>query len=233
MSRISRVCDPSNSSEKSPTDKPKSRKVREGIAIGVGTLVGSAIVPLGLLVPEVVKATHQPNDRLSQFMFGALHESVLIRTATVSCVPQKDLEKGPKYHGIGETTITGKGRFSVYSIRLSNPQCKAVVRYARQSDKGSSTVAERTGLFVAVHESEHVDNEEGASEADTQCVAFQKLPEFAEELGATHQEALDLQRKTVGMYFHDYPTDYRTNECYDGGPLDIDLHHHGIFPYTR
>lgn len=84
-----------------------------------------------------------------------------------------------------------------------------------------SEQAERVAVAVNVlsHEGWHLAGER--NEAVAQCFALQTNAETARRLGATPVEARAIAtfvRRTIQPAL---PADYRSDRCYDGGPLDL------------
>jgi hypothetical protein len=84
-----------------------------------------------------------------------------------------------------------------------------------------SEKAERVAVAVNVlsHEGWHLAGER--SEAATQCYALQTNEETALRLGATAAEARAIAAYVRRKIQPALPAEYRTGDCYDGGPLDL------------
>jgi hypothetical protein len=108
-------------------------------------------------------------------------------------------------------------------LNLDPDGCAGLVRLAYRDDVpdgGDALVDVAWSVGLLAHEVEHLVSP--ASEAVTECRSMQAIREFARALGATAAEAARL----AGVYWKDvYPTNaraYRTKQCRDGGPLDLD-----------
>ena len=96
--------------------------------------------------------------------------------------------------------------------------CHDLWHYAH-GDQANPTDGEVMAVHVVGHETMHVNGI--VDESTAECMAVQLNHFIAEELGATPQEARELQRR----YFEDfypYQRDYYiTSECREGGELDL------------
>jgi hypothetical protein len=108
-------------------------------------------------------------------------------------------------------------------LNLDPETCAGLVRLSYRDDvpDGGDALADvAAAVGVLAHEVEHLVSP--ASEAVTECRAMQAIREFARALGATRADAARLAE----VFWTDvYPTntrEYRTEQCRDGGPLDLD-----------
>jgi hypothetical protein len=74
-------------------------------------------------------------------------------------------------------------------------------------------------LHTLAHESWHLAGEQ--SEAVAECHALQTTAFVAEQLGTGPAEAEASARAVLYQLYPDMPSDYRTDDCRDGGPLDL------------
>lgn len=74
-------------------------------------------------------------------------------------------------------------------------------------------------LQTLAHESWHLAGEQ--SEAVAECHALQTTAFVAERLGAAPVEAEASARAVLYQIYPQMPTEYRSDECRDGGPLDL------------
>jgi hypothetical protein len=61
-------------------------------------------------------------------------------------------------------------------------------------------------------------------EGVTECYAVQNTAFVAERLGVPTEEAQDLQAWVFERGYPNQPEEYRSSQCYDGGPLDLRPH---------
>ena len=69
------------------------------------------------------------------------------------------------------------------------------------------------------HESFHLRGFQ--DEGVTECYALQNTSFVAKRLGVPKQQAQDLQAWLYERGYPNEPTEYRSPQCYDGGPLDL------------
>ena len=69
------------------------------------------------------------------------------------------------------------------------------------------------------HESFHLRGFQ--DEGVTECYALQNTSFVAKRLGVPKQQAQDLQAWLYKRGYPNEPTEYQSQECYDGGPLDL------------
>jgi hypothetical protein len=82
-----------------------------------------------------------------------------------------------------------------------------------------SVVRSVHALETLAHESWHLAGH--VNEATTECYALQTIAFVAERLGASHEQGEQLARAAfVGLYPR-MPAEYRSDECRDGGELDL------------
>jgi hypothetical protein len=115
--------------------------------------------------------------------------------------------------------------------KLSGPTCARLRDFMAGEVSGLDCLAvemhcpeeaERAAVAVNVlsHEAWHLRGVR--SEAVAQCYALQTNAQTALRLGATRDEALAIASWIERRIQPALPADYRTSECYDGGPLDLD-----------
>ena len=86
-------------------------------------------------------------------------------------------------------------------------------------DDGLVRVADAVELLA--HETEHLVNRSG-SEAETECRGLQAVRRFAQVLGASPSYSGRLARVYWERSYPAMPRSYRTNDCRNGGSLDMD-----------
>jgi hypothetical protein len=74
-------------------------------------------------------------------------------------------------------------------------------------------------LHTLAHESWHLAGEE--SESVAECHALQTTALVAERLGASPGEAEASARTVLYQLYPQMPSEYRSDDCRDGGPLDL------------
>ena len=88
------------------------------------------------------------------------------------------------------------------------------------SAKQDPSIEEVLAVHVLAHESEHLAGEK--DEAVAECYSVQTTQETAELLGATTAQGRSLARRYASEIYPDMPDGYRSDQCKDGGTLDLD-----------
>ncbi|HSH55919.1 MAG TPA: hypothetical protein VK983_03775 [Candidatus Limnocylindrales bacterium] len=218
-----------NSRETTQEASPEQSRARSVIGkIGVVALAALAVTVPPYVTHKAVRYYVESRWTDEQFLYHHLSESVLQKRAGVSC---PDTIAGNK--NILGMALRNDGPSQVPGILIRKYLCQSVRDYAHSEDKSKLSQNELVGVYVAVHEAEHVNNgNHHGTEAETHCVAFQKIPLFAKQLGASENEISDMMDEQRKLYFNFYNPDYRTLQCRDGGTYDLDPAHPGMFPYT-
>ena len=108
-------------------------------------------------------------------------------------------------------------------LNLDPDGCAGLVRLAYRHDVpdgGAELVDVAFAVDLLAHEVEHLVSP--ASEAVTECRAMQSIREYARALGATPAEAARLAEVYWTEAYPENAREYRTEQCRDGGPLDLD-----------
>lgn len=74
-------------------------------------------------------------------------------------------------------------------------------------------------VHIVAHEAQHINGI--TSEAVAECRAAQLDHLVAQQLGATPDEARELQRRYYADFYPNQRTEYVSGECREGGELDI------------
>ena len=107
-------------------------------------------------------------------------------------------------------------------LSLDPDTCNGLVRLAYHQDvpEGEDAWEVAGAVGTLTHEVEHLVSP--ASEAVTECRGMQAIREYARALGATKREAAMLAEVYWDELYPENPAEYRTRQCRDGGPLDLD-----------
>jgi preprotein translocase subunit YajC len=139
--------------------------------------------------------------------------------ATLTDVSSRDgsVEFGPDGTPADEAKLSGATCARLRSFLAGGVpglDCLAVVGHC-------SEVAERAAVAVNVlsHEAWHLRGVR--NEAAAQCYALQTNADTALQLGASPDEAVAIASWVDRRVQPALPSDYRTSECHDGGPLDL------------
>jgi hypothetical protein len=114
--------------------------------------------------------------------------------------------------------------------RLSGETCKTLRRFLHGSVAGLDCLAKSRrcplevreaaiAVNVLSHEAWHLAGVR--DEAATQCYALQSNADTAVRLGASREDARAIAAYIVREVQPALPADYRSPECFDGGPLDL------------
>jgi hypothetical protein len=125
----------------------------------------------------------------------------------------------------GHVDFDGRGRPAGYTV-LAPETCKALRHLDRVDftciDRGDCKYAQFKAAWAAhtlAHESFHLRG--FLSEAITECYALQNTALVAERLGVPTEQARKVQEWVYLRGYPNEPEDYRTEDCRDGGPLDL------------
>ena len=102
------------------------------------------------------------------------------------------------------------------------PQARAGSRFAcldAPSSCDASVVNDAIALDVLAHESWHLEGNQ--NEAVTECYAEQTVGFVATKLGSGDVQARGLARLVHLLVYPHMPDEYRSDECRDGGALDL------------
>jgi hypothetical protein len=102
---------------------------------------------------------------------------------------------------------------------LSDGTCETLNHFHGSFDeKNALKIA--AALHVLAHESFHLAGIRNEAEAD--CYGLQRTAFVAEQLGATPADARLLAEIARAERAQTAAPEYRSSDCYDGGPLDLD-----------
>jgi hypothetical protein len=96
--------------------------------------------------------------------------------------------------------------------------CKDLAAYTSGAHDDPSQ-AQVAAVHLIAHESMHVMGLR--NEAETECHAVQRSHEVAEFLGATPEQARELQATYFESVYPQLRNDYRSSQCREGGTFDI------------
>lgn len=85
--------------------------------------------------------------------------------------------------------------------------------------QSNPTEGQILAVHIVAHEAQHIDGIQ--SEAVAECRAVQLDHLIAEDLGATPEQARELQRRYFVDYYPNQRNDYVSGACAEGGELDI------------
>jgi hypothetical protein len=125
----------------------------------------------------------------------------------------------------GRVQFDGSGRPSDHTD-LAPETCKALRHLDRvdfscieNDDCGYPEFKAAWAAHTLAHESFHLRGFE--DEGITECYALQNTAFVAERLGVAAETAHRLQKWLYLDGYPNEPEDYRSSNCYDGGPLDL------------
>lgn len=129
----------------------------------------------------------------------------------------------------GSVVFSPEGR-PADEARLSAGTCKTLRRFLHDGVSGLGCLSRhgscaleirQTAIAVNVlsHEAWHLGGVR--DEAATQCYALQSNADTAMRLGAREDDARAIAGFVLREVQPTLPADYRSRDCYDGGPLDL------------
>jgi hypothetical protein len=118
---------------------------------------------------------------------------------------------------LGAFTTAGDGR-----AHFSTDTCARLVRLPRSRPPAGSEaqIDDAIALVDFAHELEHLRG--SVNEALTECVAVQDAATTGVALGVPPARAQALARRYWADVYRFQPSDFVTNTCRPGGPLDLD-----------
>jgi hypothetical protein len=125
----------------------------------------------------------------------------------------------------GRVQFDGSGRPADHT-ELSPDTCRSLRHLDRvdftcidRDDCGYAQFKAAWAAHTLAHEAFHLRGFQ--DEGVTECYALQNTAFVAEQLGVTTERAKDLQAWVYRDGYPNEPEDYRSSNCYDGGPLDL------------
>ena len=101
--------------------------------------------------------------------------------------------------------------------RLERDACRDLRDYMH-GDKANPTLNQIVAVQVLTHESYHLAGI--ADEAETECMAIQRLDEVATWLGASAEQSREVAERYYEEIYPRMPSDYRSSRCVDEGEWD-------------
>ena len=185
-------------------------------AIAVLLVVVGAVAALGF-------ARHEERVR-EQDQLGAIASDLAGRSVGVRCPSflASLVDTGAE---AGRVQFDASGRPANHTD-LSPQTCKALRHLAaidftciERGDCGFKEFNAGWAAHTLAHEAFHLRGFQ--DEGVTECYALQNTAFVAERLGVPAQQAEDLQAWLYKRGYPNEPTEYRSPQCYNGGPLDL------------
>jgi hypothetical protein len=184
--------------------------------IAVLLVVVGGLVALGF-------ARHEERVR-EQDQLGAIAGDLAGRTVAVRC-PNVFSSLVDVRGEAGRVQFDDSGRPANHTD-LSPQTCKALRHLDTVDftciDRGACGFKQFSAGWAAhtlAHEAFHLRGFQ--DEGVTECYALQNTAFVAERLGVPTQAAKDIQAWLYVRGYPNEPTEYRSPQCYDGGPLDL------------
>jgi hypothetical protein len=185
-------------------------------AIAVLLVVVGAVAALGF-------ARHEERVR-EQDQLGAIASDLAGRSVGVRC-PSFLASLVDTRAEAGRVQFDASGRPANHTD-LSPQTCKALRHLAaidftciERGDCGFKEFNAGWAAHTLAHEAFHLRGFQ--DEGVTECYALQNTAFVAERLGVPTQQAQDLQAWLYKRGYPNEPTEYRSPQCYSGGPLDL------------
>lgn len=125
------------------------------------------------------------------------------------------------------------------TVHLRTSVCDGIILYsteARRIDRYHSSESV-VALGTLAHEVVHSKGINGVNgdekvhdEAEAQCYTIQLAQQYTEVLDKSPENARNATR-ALAQYTRQLPAEYQSDACRDGGTLDLDPDHRGVFPY--
>ena len=185
-------------------------------AIAVLLVVVGAVAALGF-------ARHEDRVR-EQDQLGAIASDLAGRSVGVRC-PSFLASLVDTRAEAGRVQFDNAGHPANHTD-LSPQTCKALRHLAgvdftciERGDCGFREFNAGWAAHTLAHEAFHLRGFQ--DEGVTECYALQNTAFVAERLGVPTQQAQDLQAWLYKRGYPNEPTEYRSPQCYNGGPLDL------------
>ena len=177
-----------------------------------------APVLLFAAVPVLGIMAVQHEHRTNEHRLAAVASDVAGRSVDVHCpgLLQKLVDVSPNS---GSVYFDAQGRPADYTD-LNDATCSTLDRFAEGKTGGGDSLKVARALHVLAHESFHLAGVRNEAEAD--CFGLQRVAFTAAELGADPDEAQRLAAIAKTERAVSAPPEYRSSDCFDGGPLDLD-----------
>lgn len=104
-------------------------------------------------------------------------------------------------------------------FRLGLSHGETICLERRRASCGLNVERSAFALNVLTHEAYHLASVE--DEAAAECYAVQAIPYAANRLGATREQAEALAAYALAHVYSHAPGMYRSRDCRDRGPLDL------------
>jgi hypothetical protein len=199
-------------------------------------LVGTTLVGTGaiFLHRDVIPDKFLHQSTAQEQLISDAYGQVLNETVDVLCLPQAEInDRVWPFNSSEPGKVKRAATVPFWRLVWINENiCRAVTSFAQKTDKMVVTGIEVDALRALAHEASHLKGNI-FSEGRAECEAVQYAEPLARALGSSAATALEV-RKQVAQIVGDplaSSKDYEIPEgCVDGGPLDLDPDHPGVFP---
>ena len=170
------------------------------------------LVAIAALAAGVLAFRHA--DAETERRLGAIAGEVAQRDVDVHCQGRVGaaLDVGAEAGSVGFDAGGAPAR----EAKLDRSVCDSLERF---HEDGEATFAAVQAIHTLAHESWHLAGIQG--EAQTECYALQTTALVAERLGAEPMAAQAIAVEALRRLYPALPSDYRADDCRDGGPLDL------------
>jgi hypothetical protein len=177
-----------------------------------------APVLLVAAVPVLGILAMQNEKRTTEHRLADVASDIAGRSVEVHCpgLMQKLVDVSP--HS-GSVYFDEQGRPADYT-ELNDETCSTLDRLAEGTTDAGDSLKVARALHVLAHESFHLVGVRNEAEAD--CFGLQRVAFTATRLGADPDEAQRLAAIAKTDRALSAPPEYRSGDCFDGGPLDLD-----------
>ena len=173
------------------------------------------LIPL-LLVPSLILGWFEYEDRMADQKLTHVASVLAGRPVHVECqrLGGALIDMGSE---LGYVAYDQNGRPGDTTV-IKHDACDALYDWLG-SDKNNPTELQMISVHVLAHEAQHLAGV--TSEAIAECRSVQTTEQTALLLGATPVQARALAVWYATDVYPRMPDDYRSDECHDGGRLDL------------
>jgi hypothetical protein len=179
---------------------------------------GLAPVLVVACIPLLAGTAYHHERRVNEKRLGAIATDIAGRAVEVRC-PGVLQRLADVSSNAGSVYFDSQGQPADYT-QLDEATCAALDDFAERDTSPGDAARIARSLHVLAHESFHLAGVRNEAEAD--CYGLQRTAFVARQLGANPDEAQRLAYLALLERAQTAPPEYRSADCHDGGPLDLD-----------
>lgn len=177
-------------------------------------------------VPTALPVMRGPSSRSRQDpLYTKIATEIAGKSAPVFCWNAADWNslhvRRREERGEGLSWVLGYVPRGSTQINLAPEVCNRLdlLAYKRSRPRGNARVDFAEAVDTLAHESMHAFGV--TDEANTECYSLQLMDWTAMKLGTNFAYARDMSTLAWRIIYPRIPPEYQTEDCYDGGPLDL------------